>query len=865
MTETAQLEFEMRFAGSAGAPGSEAVRALLAGYRPEAGVHDEMMAEDGRPRAHWLPLLNLLAGLGPNEVRRRFALADRHLADAGVVYRVYGDETGAERPWPLSHLPLVLAEADWSALAAGIVQRAELLEAILADLYGPADLVRQGHLPAALVAGNGEFLRPLVGVKPAGGHHLHVFAADVTRGPDGRWWVLGDRTQAPSGAGYAIENRIALSSRGLPDVFRALRIERLTRFFQALRSGLAKASGRDEPRIALLSPGPANETYFEHAYLARVLGFLLVEGGDLSVRGDQVWLRTVEGPIRADVILRRLDADFADPLELNAHSRIGVPGLMQAVRAGTVVIANALGAGLVEAPALMPFLPALSRHLLGEDLRLSNLATWWCGDPDARAAVIGDIRAKALAPAFGRTLRGTLDNMGVNGADLSPDDMKRLIAAMERRGTDFVGQEPVRLATTPVFERGRLQPRPFALRVFAARGPDGWTVMPGGLCRISDRPDARALSMQRGGRSADVWVATSAAPEPSLLVPDPDQVEIRRDTGALPSRAADNLYWLGRYLERTEATLRLARSLAGQTSDDGPDTGDGPSTRHVADLLAAWGATPFGLDDYAEIVREALGGTSVGAAPQLAREARRTASVVRDRLSPDAWRALADLTAVFPRPSSDRNETVGDIDRDGDEDEADLFAAADLGLRTIAAFTGLAHENMYRPSGWRFLDMGARIERAIAVARYARRLAEPKAGSNLLIRLLELTDSQIVHRARYISGPSVKTVLDLVLLDETHPRSAAFQLDRLVEHLTHLSSRHDGRADDAARAALRLAALLKSADPAEFDADMIMDVEIRLMKLSDAITRRYFGEGAGEEPADEIGPGGGSMGETGGP
>src|SRR5262245_47717766 len=340
---------------------------LLAGYRPLPGIFDEMVDRDGRVRAHWQPLLGLLAGLGPKEVSRRFAAADRHLHDSGVFYRVYEDAAGADRPWPLSHVPLLIEPTEWQALKTGLVQRAELLEAILADAYGPASLVREGRLPAAVISGNPEFLRPLVGVAPPGGFHLRLYAVDLGRSPDGHWWVLGDRAQAPSGAGYALENRLAIS-RAMPDVYRALAVERLAPFFQALQSELSSLNRREDARICVLTPGPLNETYFEHAYLARYLGFRLVDGEDLAVRHDGVFIRTVSGLKRADVLVRRLDSDFADPLELNARSRLGVPGLVQAVRDGTVVVANALGSGLVEGRALLSFLPALAPAVLGREL-----------------------------------------------------------------------------------------------------------------------------------------------------------------------------------------------------------------------------------------------------------------------------------------------------------------------------------------------------------------------------------------------------------------------------------------------------------------------------------------------------------------
>src|SRR6266850_3292624 len=340
---------------------------LLAGYRPLPGIFDEMMDAHGRLRAHWQPFLAMLAALGAEEINRRFAAADRHLRDSGVFYRVYEDPAGAERSWPLSHTPLVIGAAEWEQLKAGLIQRAELLESVITDAYGQAKLVKEGRLPAALIAGNPEFLRPIAGIAPPGGAHLRFFAVDVGRGADGRWWVLGDRTQAPSGAGYALENRLALS-RAMPDIYRGLGVSRLAPFFQAFQAELAGLARQDDSRVCLLTPGPMNETYFEHAYLARYLGFLLVEGQDLTVRDDGVFVRTVSGLKRAEVLLRRLDGDFADPLELNAASSLGVPGLVQAVRDHKVVIANALGAGVVEGRAMLSFTPALAPWLLGEDL-----------------------------------------------------------------------------------------------------------------------------------------------------------------------------------------------------------------------------------------------------------------------------------------------------------------------------------------------------------------------------------------------------------------------------------------------------------------------------------------------------------------
>jgi uncharacterized circularly permuted ATP-grasp superfamily protein len=454
------------------ASGQGDIEPLLSGYRPLPGIFDEMVDREGRVRAHWQPLLAMLARLGPSEIGRRFAAADRHLRDSGVFYRVYEDASGAERPWPLSHLPLLIDAAEWQALKAGLVQRAELLEAVLADAYGPANLVREGRLPAVVIAGNPEFLRPLVGVAPAGGAHLRFYAVDVGRSPDGHWWVLGDRTQAPSGAGYALENRLALS-RAMPEVYRGLKVERLAPFFQAFQAELSTLNRQDDSRVCVLTPGPMNETYFEHAYLARYLGFLLVEGEDLTVREDGVFIRTVSGLKRAEVLVRRLDADFADPLELNARSRLGVPGLVQAVRDGTVVIVNALGSGVVEARALLSFLPALAPTVLGSDLMLPNVATWWLGQRRARDEIRsarrdGDrIGLSRRAAGPWRTTRSSRRDARAGGANAHPgancSPRHRLRRQGGRHAFDHaglaqrpVGAAPVHAAAVPGADRRRL-------------------------------------------------------------------------------------------------------------------------------------------------------------------------------------------------------------------------------------------------------------------------------------------------------------------------------------------------------------------------------------------------------------------------
>jgi uncharacterized circularly permuted ATP-grasp superfamily protein/uncharacterized alpha-E superfamily protein len=834
---------------------AERRNALLAGYRPLPGAYDEFMSPDGSVRPHWQPFLAEWSALSHDELNQRFGLADRHVHDTGVSYRVHGDlderdPLAGERAWPLSHVPLVITGAEWQTIAAGVTQRVELLATLLDDIYGPGELIARGLLPAAIVTGSPDYLRPLQGAP--GGGSLQLYAADLGRGPDGRWWVLGDRTQAPSGAGYALENRLALG-RAFPDLFRAMNVERLAAFFQGFRAGLVAKSRRVEPRICLLTPGALNESYFEQAYLAKYLGFLLVEGGDLTMRDGRINVRTIAGPKRADVIWRRIDGDFADPLELNAHSALGVAGLVQAVRQGQVHVANGLGSGVVEARGLMSFLPTLAEQVLGTELILPNVATWWCGQPRERAAVLARLGEMSIAPAF-RSAGGGLDGDTVLAGELAPAEREALRARIEARGMDYVGQEVVRLSTMPVYHQGRLEPHPVTLRVFAAATPDGWKVMPGGFCRISDEPDARAVSMRSGTRSSDVWVTSEAPVEQVSLLPSGDRIAIRRLVGTLPSRAADNLFWLGRYLERTEATLRLVRALLGRLIDTDTSNPARPETvRRLANLLVAWGAAPAmksavrgaaargssaarSATVLAQATAALYDATEYGSARANVGEARRTASVIRERLSIDAWRLFGDLQRQLTLEAG-RQPSAGEV-----------YESADRALKSLAAFSGLSQENMVRGPGWRFLDIGRRIERGIATCRFARHFGEAAAQGDALDALLDLTDSQITYRSRYMVGASLLPVLDLVMLDPFNPRSFAFQVERLDSEIADLPALiDDGMLEEPRRLALKLATECRTCEATRLDRAGILQFEQWLMILSGAVAERYFLQNSGPE------------------
>lgn len=776
--------------------------------------------------AAWVAALEELAAVAGDDLAQARERVQRHAADIGTGFRIIDEES--ERPWPVSPVPLLIEAAEWRTIERGIVQRADLMETIVADLYGAQSLVKRGHVPATLVTGSPHFLRPLVGVAPPGGRHLHFVAMDLGRGPTGEWRVLSDHLRVPSGAGYALENRLAVS-RALGGLQGRINLRRHAPFFAAFRAGLAATCHRADPRIGLLTPGRYNASYAEQAHLARYLGFLLVEGEDLAAREDRLYVRTIGGLKRIDALWRRIDPRLLDPLAFDTHSRIGVPGLIDAWGAGNVVLANAPGAGVLESAAFGAFLPQLSTRLTGADLILPSIATWWCGQPAEAAHVRADMRSMLLGSAFGHALAALPGTTA--GGDLSDEQRTALLADLDRRPQDYVGQEIVRLSTMPVVIGDRLEPRPFTLRVFAARDGEGrWQVLPGGFARIGEHPDPRAAVMGEGLWSADVCVHGAAAEAPVSLLPAPDSLHIRRNPGTLPSRVADNFFWLGRYLERGEALLGAIRLMLGNSidADTGAALGADTVGRIVGEIVAA-GAAPRPASlrraDLIPFARTALEATEGGwqSVAQINAHARRIGAVSRDRLSADMVRLL---DAPFPRQP-------GMLDRCGSLQ------------RRYAAIAGLSAEHMSRTAAWRFHDLGRRVERAAATARAVRGFGLPGASLDDLTTLLDLADSQISYRQRYLTGIARVPVVDLVALDPGNPRALAFQVEAIRVHLAALPVLDDdGMAEPQQVEATALHALVAIAQAATLDAATLGEVERRLATLSDAIAHRYFLQGA---------------------
>jgi uncharacterized circularly permuted ATP-grasp superfamily protein/uncharacterized alpha-E superfamily protein len=754
-------------------------------------AYDELSADGVNPRAHWTHLIESLRAIGPEELGRRCLRAERRIRENGITYNIYSDPLGANRPWEIDIVPFLIAAEEWRYIEQGIIQRAKLLSLILEDLYGSQSLIKNGHFPAELLYANPAFLRPMVGVRVPSHSYLHMLAVDLARSPDGRWWVLSDRSQAPSGSGYALENRTIVSD-VLPNVFSSSNVLRLAPFFRAQRDALASLAECSNPRIVLLTPGPHNETYFEHSYIARYLGFALVEGADLTVRDRCVFLKTVDGLERVNVILRRVDDSFCDPLELRSDSLLGVPGLVDAVVAGNVQVANALGSGVIETAAIMPFLPGLSRHLTGESLKLPSVATWWCGQSYAFDWVINHLDSVVLKPAF--PSRGM---EAVFAAKLEPAEKRKLTAQMKAFPYEYVAQQQIALSNAPVWGNGHLYSRSVVLRAYVVNMGHGWTAIPGGLVRVAEA-EGSVVSMQRGGHSKDAWVLWDGPVDTfSLLHPRNQPVALRRGPPDVPSSVADRVFWLGRYVERAENTARIARSMISRVRRAEPP--------ELACLVRLHGclrsrhsklpkakkrrATPL------EFERELL---SVISDPKrtdslafILSEVSRVGNSVRERLSADMMILIGQLRTS--------------LETEHDTQIPEYPATLTLCLELLSAFSGMERENINRGLGWLFMSIGRRLERAIYLTRMLRHITLPLGEQDwpLLECLLEVGDSTMTYRSRYYTTLQPMAVLDVLMADESNPRALDFQLSHLVDLYQKLP-RHMADDLEAMRDALKM-------------------------------------------------------------
>jgi uncharacterized circularly permuted ATP-grasp superfamily protein/uncharacterized alpha-E superfamily protein len=809
-------------------PGQSALRQ----YESVPSRYDEMLDAASRPRPHWSAFLTQLSALSVEAMGERARFVQDAVASDGVTYNVYADPKGASRPWELDLLPMILPATEWRAISAAVAQRARLLNAVLCDLYGPQTLLSEGLVPPALVFGQRSFLWPLHGVSAPGGVALHLYAADLARAPDGSWWILGDRTRGPSGAGYALQNRITIS-RAFADAFRELHVEPLAPFFGALQDCLHRLSprGGDAPLAVLLTPGPYNETYFEHAFLARFLGFPLVEGQDLIVRGDRVFLKTLRGLRQVHAILRRLDDEYCDPVELRADSALGVPGLVHVIRAGNVIVANALGSALLETGALSGFYPAVSERLLGERLLMPSIATWWCGEAPALDYVLGHLDDLVIKPAY-----PSMQMEPVFGHALDASGRAGLVQRLQAQPHAYVAQEWVRLSHVPAWESdgARFVSRATSLRVFAVATANGYAVMPGGLTRIAPH-DGDVVSMQWGGSSKDTWmladrpVIRSPLRRPRLGVED-----VTRSVVEIASRVGENLFWMGRYAERCEGLARLLRAALTRVADADPE--EQPA-------LASLATAQVRLEVFANIaeVDFVKAATDPAISNGLAANVLRLvacANQVRERMSTDNWHVLNRLQQRLPGEGAELGTALESLD--------EIMLAC-------VSLAGFAMDDMTRDESWQFLLLGRRLERLAHLAGVIAHVAalDPESRTEALEWLLEAANSIVTYRARFRRAPELLPVLHLVVFDESNPHSVAFQLREtgaiLQRIANELGSVSVASLESSSRALSRVSlAGFEPESGAVLErscrelAELLEHVERSVFALSDDLQRQFF-------------------------
>lgn len=830
-------------------------------YATELGAYDEMYALAGKVQPHWSDFFTALEKMGADELKRKQREAERLMRENGVTYNVYGDDRNLSRPWRLDPVPMLINEKEWLTIERGLQQRAKLLNLILKDIYHEQKLIKAGLVPMELIYGHQGFIRSCMDAMSQLPQSLILYSADLARGPNGKMWVLGDRTQAPSGSGYALENRTVMT-RVLPDFFRDLQVKRLAGFFRILHQGLCRlAPLKENPHIVILTPGPLNETYFEHAYLSSYTGYTLVQGDDLTVRDGRVWLKSLDGLQAVDVILRRLDDSYCDPLELFSHSKLGVAGLLEAVRRGNVSIANPLGSSVLENPGLLAFLPGLARHFLGEELILPSIATWWCGQAKERDFVLKNID-KLVIKSINRQFNKHL----ILGSELSTKERDLLKQQITAKPHLFVGQEQIRFSTVPSLIDGHIEPRNAVMRHFlVAQQEADYQVMPGGLTQVARDKGTFVVSSQAGGISKDTWVLSNKPEKHLSLWPQAGQrKKIEASSDSLSSRVADNLFWVGRNIERVEITARLLRVvlIKHKQTQEFNDNDDIRCLGGLLQILTQVSATYPGfltndqallLSPQQELFAIATQYQRTGSLAASIQNFVQAAVSVRDIWSHDTWRSIDKIQRLWQQYTQAQND---DLDF--------MLDHLDNLIEAIVSFTGYSNESMSRETAWLLLDGGRRLERAfelnILIQSALTSYQEDTVLNQVLESVLTALDCLSLYKRRYRSYVECSLVLELLILDETHPRSVQYQLKKLYDHISALPrEQRKGKLSEAERESfqaytdLRLTSIEDIAGSSNEALNnnaliqLLMNTNQLLLQISKTVTQTYFSHAQKQE------------------
>ena len=790
-------------------------------FRDYFNIHHsygELVGEDGKPRPHWETFFESYTRLGDEEMKRRDNDTLRLLKENGVTYNIYGDPNGMNRPWKLDNIPFQISTEEWTSIESGLSQRAQLLNLILEDIYGERKLVKQGILPMELIYNHAGFLRPCNGIRQPGKHQLVLYSADIAKSTKGSIWVVNDRTQAPSGSGYALENRTTMT-RVIPELFDGIKVRHLSPYFTALRNGLNEIAPRQNlnPRIVILTPGSKNETYFEHSYLSSYLGFTLVQGNDLIVKDNFVWLKTMGGLERVDVILRRVDDIYCDPLELKADSQLGIPGLLQSVRNGNVSLANPLGSSVLENPGLMPFLQQIAQYFLSEDLILPTIASWWCGQPKELQYVLDNMPSLVIKKIH----RNPTGSSSIDGTSLSASELNTCRQQIRANPAMYVGQEKVEISLTPSLINGRIVPQKVLFRSFLVSNQDEYVTMAGGLVRSSADAGNFLISSQSGGFSKDAWIIS---PEPgrviNVLKEAPEGLaETYNDM--LPSHAAENLFWVGRYTERVLGNARFLRTVM-QFLAEGNKLITENNRQTERNLLEAFTRYSFTLpgftgenaeeifaDPWKELKDILFNEKRPGGIKYNFLQFHKAIHEVRDHWSTDTWRVIRrmeeGLQNGIPLSHHGHLQMIHTLD--------------DLITSTVA-FIGLNRESISREQGWIMLDVGRKIEQSLLVITMLRTTLVKKHNDqveyNLQQSILMSNEGLVNYRYKYRRPLQNLLVIDLLVFDPNNPRSLIYQVVRLKSYLQNLPKNNGGhKLPEYERLILEADSLLRLADKTE--------------------------------------------------
>jgi uncharacterized circularly permuted ATP-grasp superfamily protein/uncharacterized alpha-E superfamily protein len=770
------------------------VHSLLQQYIPDIPFYNEVLAADTTIQPDWEIFFSSLLKIGPEEIEHRNHDILRLMKENGVAYNIYNDPSGQSRPWELDPIPKIIAAKEWEHINAGLIQRAELFNLILKDIYGPQNLIKEGIIPQELIYLHPGFLRSCVNVDLPGTQHLILYAADMARGHDGRMWIISDRTQAPSGAGYALENRHAMST-VLPELFNDLQVKRLSPYFDALQKALTAIAPHktENPRVVILTPGPDNETYFEHSYLAAYLGFTLVQGNDLVVKDNFLWLKTIEGLEKIDVILRRLDDNYCDPLELKSNSLLGVPGLMQVVRKGNVAIANPLGSSIVENAGLVPFLPAIARHLLKQELIMPSIATWWCGQPKEMQYVINNLHTLVIRRIF-RNEAGTRST--IDGAALTKEEAADLIEKIKANPYLYTGQEKINFSANPSWVNGQVKPCHSLFRSFLVSHHNSYIAMPGGLTRTNNAEDSFVISNQLGGISKDTWVLSADEEEQQPLT-----LQLRSEASqypvhkrSLPSHTAENLFWVGRYTERVIYNARLQRTVMQRMLQSNKPfcVEEGSTEYQLLQILTQCTYSYPGFCEEEEEQRDLVFAEPWAELTDVLYNDKRAGSLsnnllllknavysVRNFWAIDTWRVLLQMEEEWEKAKQQQLP-----------EHLRMISTIDALNTSMFAFLGMNRESVRREQGWNILDMGRKIEQSLYIITLLRSSFPIKQAAKteheLMESVLTATQSLITYRYTYQDHLQLPLMLELLLLDMNYPKSLAYLVHKIKRYVEQL-------------------------------------------------------------------------------